>query len=239
MRLAKRGLCLTLLLSCALLLPGCLNLNVKTTIDPDGSGTRAIEAALSRNATSLLRLSGAQGTAELERELRESLPEDARIRRSTRNGRLTYEASFDFDSVRELSAVTRGASRRRGRQAVEATLTRRDRWLFSTYTFSENIPPLMPSLSEQERSAVRTFDVSYRLTMPGGMVAFNGDEQPAPSTGVWELDLLAGRRIRATSSSLNWPLVGILVAALAALAAVVIVILLLRRRGKPTAAGET
>lgn len=218
---------LAALLAIALLLTaGCIDFTLDTTINADGSGKRAIDMGLDKGLSELLKIRGKYSAADLQKQLATNLPPNARVRTYLKNGSTHYAATFEFASVSELSRITRGASRQRGRGGAQVTLTRGGNLLFATYTFTENLPPTRIPLTAQETSLTQGFDITYRLTLPGTIVSSNADRLVGNSTGVWKLDIAKGRLIRATSQVIMWPFVaaGAILVFLAIAAAIVIFI---------------
>ncbi len=230
----------TAVLVTAILLEGCISVNVKTEIYPGGSGKRSLETVLGKSAAQALRLSGPSGEQELERQLQAGLPEGASFEKSERDGEQVYRASFDFGSVKELNAITRAESRRTGARAASASLRRRVGFLYTAYTFAEYVPPLSVPLTTEEKSAVRSFDVSYVLNLPGNIVSSNADRQLSASTLSWKVDPLNGRSIRASSQALNiLPIAGALFVLAILVAAVVIFVSRRRSAGGQAAQVES
>lgn len=233
--MARRGfqssLLVALFTAALLVTSGCIRLTVQTTVNPDGSGTREIETVLDRSLSDLAQLSGESSATAFEQQLRDALPPNATLRIFTKTSERHYVARFAFASIADLNKVTRGDSRRTGPTASSATMRSKDNLFFVTYEYAEYLPPLSEPLTPQESSLADKATVEYRLTLPGTILSSDADNLAGASTGIWRVPLLKGRKVRATSRTINWPVVaGAVAAAVVIIICVAIGIVLLRRR---------
>lgn len=210
---------------------GCVDVTVDTRINPDGSGRRGIETVLDRDLSDLVKLSGGSAAAGFEKQLRDSLPQNAKLSTFTRDGQLHYVATFSFASAADLTLINRGASHRQGPLAPSATLRIGGNPFVTTYSFNENLPPVRQPLTSEEASLTRTFTVNYRLHLPGTITSSNADRLIGASSAQWRIPITRGRRVAATSRSVNWPLAaGSAAIVITLVAAGVIVVVVIRRR---------
>jgi len=222
-----------------LLSSGCIRFSVQTTVNPDGSGSRTIETVLDRSLSDLAQLSGEASAAAFESQLRDALPPNAALRSFVRDGQRHYVARFGFSSVAELNEINRGESRSRGPLTPTASLRVAGNPFFTTYDYTEYLPPLSEPLSAQEREMTDDVAVDFRLTLPGTIVSSDADAFPDASSASWRIPLLEGRRVRATSRWLNWPVItGTAIGAIALIGAAVFATSLLRRRRREGAGAD-
>lgn len=223
----------------ALFSSGCISFGVQTTVNPDGSGTRTIETVLDRSLSDLAQLGGESSATAFEDQLRDALPPNATLKSFVRSGQRHYVARFGFSSITELNKVNLGESRRRGPLTPTASLRIAGNPFFATYEYTEYLPPLSEPLSEQERRMAGKVSVDFRLKLPGTILTSNADSFPDPSSASWRVPLLEGRRVRATSRSLNWGVIaGTAIGALLLAGAGIFLFLLLHRRGQEGASAD-
>ncbi len=197
---------------------GCLDIDMRTRVRPDGSGIQNIRVGIEKKYLALLdtaALKEQRGT--LEEQLRKSLPAGSRLTRTETGGIVYYSTEIPFrdtDELRHLrSTRSPGATsggKTRGKTARPFGITS-SRISFraahglavSEYTFSESLAPGFNGKTPEEQQLLKAFTMSYALTMPGKIIRSNADEMTG-SRAVWKLSPIKGGTVTATSRVIQW-----------------------------------
>lgn len=204
--MSKRRLSLLLLvifLTAPLILPGCITYSFETKISPDGSGKRTLEVAMDEG------LADTTGTrteeTDIEGELKEGAPKDAKYKTYTKEGKVHYQVSFPFKNVDELNKTNSemGSGKKEGQapKTNDIKLDRKDWLVYATYKFSERFPSTKGA--GQLKELTESFSVTYKLTLPGEITEATTDDIEK-GTATWDFNLSDGKKIEASSRLVRW-----------------------------------
>lgn len=223
-----------LLLISIFMLSGCITYTLKTTINPNGSGSRIIDAAIDKTYVE-------QFGSNLEEGLKKGAPKEAKFKTYTKDNQQHYEIIFEFKNIDDLKDISKKMSgNEQGPNISDVKLKITDFFVIATYEFSENIPG---SGEEVKKDALdlgqlsSAFSLNYELTLPGKITKAN-TEKIEGSTASWEIDSTKGKKIEATSTYVRWWAIIIVAIVLVGIIVVISIFILTSRRKKATSASN-
>lgn len=188
----------------------CTTLEISTTIQADGSGTKRIAIAIEKEIYDLASLRGEDPFADLKVRATEV---GARVEPYRKASQVGVAIAVDFPNLETLSQGI-------GTKPFEMVWARKSGWRFEeTYTFRSRIDTgELPQQVQSTLVSVQDLDFIYRLTLPGEIVSHNANEVHG-NTLIWYLGPLHPERavyeLRATSRVTNQGLItGVLVGGL-------------------------
>lgn len=175
---------ITILIVTLLLLAGCAQIEISTTVKPDGSGTRRLIVAVDETTYELATLTGGDPFAEIRRQAQAA---GAVVSPWQRPGWKGIAVSVDFDDLNALNSDL-GVT---GFEQVN--MQRSGSPLQPTYEFQAHID--LNQLADRNLSDIgfgSTPDIIYILTMPGEIIKHNAGEVWAKNTVAWRFRAVGG-----------------------------------------------
>jgi hypothetical protein len=232
-------LLLVLILSLALILPGCITASFETKINPDGSGERIQDLAVDEAFIGALESSATlRGKGSIEDELKKNMPKDAKYKKFTKDGKIHYQIIFDFKDVDELNRINKKLNKDSDTpKSVEAKLSKTDFLVIATYKYTDEFPKSKSKMKSENEQLARAFSVSYKLTLPGKITKANTDEVEN-NTATWHISPVEGGKIKATSRYIKWPLIIVIAVALLLIVIILGILIFFSLRKKKPATPE-
>ncbi len=228
-----------LVLSFALILPGCITASFETKIGPDGSGERIQDLAIDETFVGALESSAnLQGKGGIEGELKKNMPKGAKYKKYTKEGKVHYQIIFNFDDIDELNKINKTLNKDSDTpKSIEAKLVKRDALVFATYKYTDEFPESKTKMKPEEEQIAKAFSVSYKLTLPGKITKANTDEIES-GEATWHISPIKGGKIEATSRYVRWWLIIVLAVVFSFIIIISGVLIFVGLRKKKSAAPE-
>lgn len=232
-----------LVLLLAVAVSGCqIQMGLNTTVKDNGSGTFGFRLAADKE---ILDLMGQQGGSsdDLFGELKKNLPQDWKSEEGTDpDGTKWVKVSVEFKDTDELQTILKDAGSGVELDLSSFSLTQKKGFFSTTTEYSlkldmasalsgiGDIGGMGDQLTPSVLSSILVFE--NRVTLPGSIKSNNATKVEG-NTLIWQPQLSGSTEMTATSESIRWSIIYILIGAVVVLIALlVIVIILLARRGR-------
>jgi hypothetical protein len=232
-----------LVLLLAVVFSGCqIKVGLDTKVKENGSGTFGFRLAADKE---ILDLMGQQGGSsdDLFGELKKGLPADWKTEEgSEADGSKWVTAAVDFKNADDLQTILKDAGSSANLDLSSLKLTQKKSFLSTTteYSFTLDVGSALSGIGDLGAmgdqltpgilSSILVFE--NRLTLPGSIKA-NNATKIENGTLIWQPAASGSTEMTASSQSVRWSIVYILIGAVVVLIAVlVVIIILLARRGR-------
>lgn len=248
-RIGRRGVigpvtAVLLVLLLAVVFSGCqIKLGVRTKVNDNGSGTFGFRLAADKEILDLMAQQGASST-DLFGEVQNNLPKDWKTQEGTDpDGTKWVEVSVDFKNTEDLQTILKDAGSGMSLDLSSLKLTQKKGFFSTTTEYSlkldmgsalSGVGDIGGGLGSQLTPSVLSsiLVLENRVALPGSIKANNATKVEG-TTLIWQLQPSGSTEMTATSQSIRWSIVYILIGAVVVLIALlVVIIILLARRGR-------
>ena len=242
-----------LVLLLAVAFSGCqIKLGLDTKVNDNGSGTFGFRLAADKEILDLM-AQQAGSSVDLFGEVKKALPTDWKTQEGTDpDGTKWVTVTVEFKNAADLQTILKNAGSTANLDFSSLTLTQKKGFFATTTEYSLKLDmgaalsglgsmggQLGSQLTPSVLSSILVFE--NRVTLPGSIKTNNATKVEG-STLIWQPQLSGSTEMKATSQSIRWSVIYILIGAVVVLIALLVVIIILvarrgRKRTPPVEAG--
>lgn len=187
------------LLAALFFISGCFEIEMQTTINPNGSGRRVMSVIVDKEVAKQINLSSAKS----------ALPKGVQLRTKNKGSKTYIQAVMDFDSPSSLNKqlASLGKKKQQLTNPSKISLIKKDYLVVVYYSYEERFTkPENSKLADpfqsgnvDPRMLIKGSSVTYKLTLPGKIDKTNSNAQTYSSdnTAIWNLPLTGNSEIKA------------------------------------------